>query len=263
MTVKNKQIHNLCTKPSLRLRLRSTIALMCLFVAHAYGQTSAVIPLEKIQERYAGKWPKHMSYIKKVVSHRYGRTDSSTHYYAYLFPQYTRIDDRSPDNGNTRIFRGDSTWYFRYHRKSGKGPSRRYFSDYMLGEIYYDDIEGLKKVLAYTKIDFTKQAKGSWEGRMVYVIGATSLEDRYHVQVWYDAAFLYPVRFIDGLSGNVLDSRYEIKKHGAIWEPKATKEFFNKRETGAVRFVNFSFDRQLPEALFDPEKYGASHWAQD
>ncbi|ANH82082.1 hypothetical protein A8C56_14860 [Niabella ginsenosidivorans] len=237
----------------------------CLFAAHANGQSGTVISLEKIQQRYAGKWPKNMSYIKKIVSRRYGRTDSSTHYYAYLFPLYTRIDDRSPNNGNSRILKGDSTWYFRYHRKdgNGQGHARRYFSDYMLGEIYWDDIEGLKKVLAYSKIDFTKQAKGIWEGRTVYVIGATTLEDRYHAQVWYDAEYLYPVRFFEGGTGNVLYSHYEIKRQGEVWQPVATKEFVNKRQTGEVRFVNFSFDRQLSEALFDPEKYGTFHWAQE
>jgi len=251
-------------KSSLQYRLRSFIvACTCLFVANVHAQSGTVISLEKIQQRYAGKWPKNMSYIKKVVSHRYGRTDSSSHYYAYVFPQYARIDNRSPHNGNTSIFRGDSTWYFRYHRKDGKGSAHRHFSDYMLGEIYWDDIEGLKKVLAYSKIDFTKQAKGNWEGRTVYVIGATTLEDRRHIQVWYDAEHLYPVRFIYGSIGNVEDIRYEIEKHGAIWKPKAAKEFYNKRQTGEVRFANFSFDRQLSEALFDPDKFGTYHWTQD
>ncbi|SEM56568.1 hypothetical protein SAMN05216436_105195 [bacterium A37T11] len=248
---------------SFQYHLMCFIMFSCFMVAIVYGQSGTLISLEKIQQRYAGKWPKRMSYIKKVLSHRYGRTDSSSHYYAYVFPQYARIDNRSPDNGNTSIFRGDSAWYFRYHRKDGKGSAHWHFSDYMLGEIYWDDIEGLKKVLAYSKIDFTKQARGKWEGRTVYVIGATSLEDRLHIQVWYDAELLYPIRFIYGSIGNVEDSWYEIEKLGAIWKPKATKEFYNKKQTGEVRFVNFSFDRQLSEALFDPDKFGTYHWTQD
>ena len=250
---------------SLQRLLCAFIICASLFIAPAHGQTGNIISLEKIQQRYAGKWPKNMSYIKKIVSRRYGRTDSSTHYYAYLFPQYARIDNRSPDNGNSTIFKGDSAWNFRYHRKfgNGYGHARRYFSEYMLGEIYWDNIEGLKKVLANSKIDFTKQAKGTWEGRTVYVIGATTLEDTYHAQVWYDAEYLYPVRFFWGGTGNVLYSHYEIKRQGEIWQPVATKDFVNKRQTGETRFVSFSFDRQLSEALFDHEKYGTFHWAQD
>ncbi len=238
------------------------LLLLCLLTIKSYGQSHKMISLESIQQRYIGKWPKTISYVKKVDTRQYGREDSSIQYHAYLYPGIARIDQGSLDEGRATIIHGEMSYWFKRFKHVSNGETVKYFTDYMLGDIYYDDLAGFKKVLAYSQVDSSLKGHGIWEGRPVIVIGATSLEDRYNAQVWYDTEGLYPVRFIEGRSGRVRDIQYQIKKYGSFWFPESAKEFVGKKQVGTVRYQNFSSDRKLTEEIFDLERFGSCHWAE-
>lgn len=240
------------------------LLLLCVLTIDSYGQSSKrMVSLESIQQRYKGKWPQKISYVKKVDIRQYGREDSSVQYHAYSYPQFGRVDQGSVDDGRAEIIRGAISYSFKRFKKYSQGEAVKYFSNYMLGDIYYDDFAGLKKVLAYSQIDINLQGTGTWEGRSVTIIGATSPDDRYNVQVWYDTEHLYPVRFIDGRTGRgVKDIQYHIKRYGGYWFPDSAKEFINKKLVGTIRYENFSSDRKLPEEIFDTELFGSYHWVQ-
>ncbi|MGE8426742.1 MAG: hypothetical protein ACN6O7_02655 [Sphingobacterium sp.] len=240
------------------------LLLLCVLMADSYGQSNKkVVSLESIQQRYAGKWAQAISYIKKVDINQYGRQDSSIQYHAYSYPKFGRVDQGSIDDGNAVIIQGDISYSFKRFKKVSHGQTMKYFTDYMLGDIYYDDVAGFKKVLTYSQIDFNLRGSGIWEGRAVTIIGATSTDDRYNVQVWYDTEHLYPVRFIDGRTGRgVRDIQYHIKPLGICWFPESAKEFVSKKQVGTVRYLHFSSERKLAEEIFDPERFGSFHWAQ-
>lgn len=134
----------------------------------------ASVSLETIQKRYKGKWPKSITYLKEIHHTQYGLTQQIKEHHAALFPGLHRTDHGDPGDGNATITRGDSLYRFKKYKNSGRYENNHYPDAYILGDIYYDSIDEAKKQLAKNGLDINKSCVANWEGRKVYILGATN-----------------------------------------------------------------------------------------
>ena len=243
--------------------VKNTFLLICFGASmQVEAQTIKTPTPETIQKRYQGKWPTTLTYLVTILTKRYGRESITNEYHAYLSATLSRVDKGSPDDGNAAITHGDSTFLFKKFKKAGFYNTSNYVSDYMSRQIYFANIQQVKKAFRESHIDLTQSCRGTWQGREVYVIGASTTDDTYHTQVWYDAKHLYPVRFIDQLSGSSRDTQYQMKLYGEIWFPVSATEYINKKPTAEISYTEVSFGKSLDPDIFNLENFGAVHWYQ-
>ncbi|ATP57463.1 hypothetical protein CPT03_13760 [Pedobacter ginsengisoli] len=235
-------------------------SLIFVLVTGKLNAQATSVNVETIQKRYKGKWLKSITYIKQIRRDQYGRSQEGKEYHADLYPGLHRIDNGDPGDGNASIIKGDSLFLFKAYQSSGRFVNNRYPDEYILGDIYYDAIDDVKKYLISNGVDINKSCFGMWEGKKIYVLGATNTEGKSGVQIWYDLQGLYPVRFIDFIGRRVRDTRYKIKTYGLVWFPVAAQQFISGKHVEDATYSNVTINASINADIFDIQKFGTSHW---
>lgn len=228
----------------------------------AFPQAKRAPEIASILQRYKGKWPSVLTFVKTIRAQRFGEQTLKTEYHAYRYPELARIDYGSPADGNARLSRYDTVYNFSsFKGKRGYYMKDLYMSRYMMGNIYHGDLQQLQQALMKSNIDFNKTCTGRWQGREVFVYGTTAMEDNYHSQIWYDAKELYPVRYIDRAGGNnSRDTRYKISRMGNAWFPTSATEYINGKITAEIAFTAVSLEPQIDMGVFSVGDFGSVHW---
>jgi len=239
--------------------------LTCVYFSIGFNYKNAfaqkkTLSIEMIQDRYKGKRPASATYVLETIKTQYNKSENLKQYVTELFPGKHRIDNGDIENGNALIYKNDSLFRFRQYKLTDAFPDNHYPTEYILGDIYFDQPELAKSIMRANRLDPEKSCAGIWEGRKVLILGTDNAQDRTSVQLWYDAQGLYPIRFFDFINGRIRETRYEIKNYGEYWYPKTIKQFVSSKQTEVTALSQVSFNRPLDSAIFDIEKFGAVHW---
>lgn len=225
--------------------------------------------LQRMHDAYDDHWYKTLTFTQKTTQRRRDGTDTVSTWYESL--RYTpdagtqlRIDLGRPTAGNGVLYTADSTWRMREGRLATTTAGGNEFLPLIEG-VYMQPVSRTASEIESMHVDMQRVSSGTWEGRRVWIVGASSPSDSTAPQFWVDAERNVVVRMLLSrapgapsmdihldnyvpLAGGWLATRVAMSVAGM---PRQTEEYRGWR--AAI---------PLPAALFDPAKWTtAPHWA--
>jgi hypothetical protein len=224
---------------------------------------------QRMHDAYAGKWYRTLTFVQKTTQRRPNGTDSVSTWYESLRQAsgvtQLRIDMGDPSAGNGVLYTADSSWRVRGGKLSSAAASGNEFLPLIEG-VYFNPVEQTIRELSSTNTDMSRVIEGRYNGRRVWIIGASSTADTTSPQIWIDAERNVAVRAIisaaanlpmldihlDGyvpIDGTWLASRITMLQGGV---PRQTEEY-----------RDWKVNMDLPASLFDVAAWtSAPHWAK-
>ena len=221
--------------------------------------------IQAMQSKYATSWYKTATFVQKTTTYNADGTKKvETWYEAMSLPGSLRIDFMPTKDGNGILFTNSQIYIF----KNGKVDSTRAFVHplMVLGfDIYRlpqaDVIEKLKGL----KFDLSVFREDTWQGRPVYVVGATA-GDLHSPQFWIDQQNLYFVRLIrpqgqDGAKTQETQFNKYQKLGGGWMSPEVIFSVDGKVVT-TEEYSELRANVTLDPKLFDPTSFATVHWRE-
>jgi hypothetical protein len=227
---------------------------------------SGVELLQRMHDAYDGKWYKTLTFVQKTtITRPTGVVDTSTWYEALRSPDRLRIDFGDPAKGNGALYTADSLYVVRAGKVTRMVASGNPFLPFVAG-VYDQPVATTLRQLAPYNFDLSRIRADSWQGRAVYVVGASSPADLESPQFWIDRDRLIAVRFLVKLSpapdARPNDIRLEsyvpvgggwLATHVAIMEDSVVRQ--------AEDYSDWHGDVALPSDFFVAEKWSeVPHW---
>lgn len=219
--------------------------------------------LAQIHKKYYGQFPKTISFTQKTTMYRADTIfRTQTWYEAGLFPNLFRIDLGDPKEGNSIIYRGDSTYNFRKSVKM-KPTVNPNILVYLLGGMYFETQNEVAQKLAKEGFDLGKSYKTLWKGKPVDIFGVDHA-DSTKSQLWFDSTNQYLVRMIQQKEKSRLECQFENhQKMGKVWHETHVKIYSDNKLVQTEDYSNFKGDIELDPNFFNPDKYGTWHWLKN
>ncbi len=178
------------------MKLFLAIALFPALLNAQAAAASGTDILQRMHDRYAGKWYSSLSFTQTTeIRSANDSVTTQTWYETAKLPGFLRINRFANDDKNSVIFRGDST----YSRRNGspfQGAKRRNELMTLGFDVYADDVKHSAQILTETGYDLSKLSSATWQGRPVWVVGAT-MGDSLSRQFWVDKDRLVYVRSLE------------------------------------------------------------------
>jgi hypothetical protein len=219
--------------------------------------------LEAMQNRYVGRWYRTLTFVQETTT--FAATGDSTEavwYEALQLPSLLRIDFDPLDQRNGVIVRGDSQYVFQ------RGQITRRIARtnelLLLGfDVYFLEPSTTAAWLRRLGFDLSRIRQDQWQGRQVYVAGASSAADMTSKQFWVDREHLLFVRLIQpGASGRMQDIRFlNYERLGRTWIAPLVEIYEDGRLVMREVYRHMRVDVALDSTLFDPARFAtAQHW---
>jgi len=240
--------------------------------AHSNPNVNRAIPasgvelLQRMHDAYDGKWFKTLTFVQKTtITRPNGVVDTSTWYEALKSPDRLRIDFGDPSKGNGALYTADSLYVVRGGKVTRSVASGNPFLPFVAG-VYDQPVETTLRQLAPYHFDLSRIRSDTWQGQLVYVVGAASPEDLESPQFWIERDRLQPVRFLVKLSPAPDAKPNDIRLESYVPVGRgwlATRVLI--MEGGVVRqaedYSDWKGDVALPNDFFVAEKWGeVPHW---
>ncbi len=263
------------------MRPRSSLSLALLGAALSAcalaGRSAPVIPatgtdvVHAMRAKYDGTWYRTLTFVQKTTTYAPdGKATVTTWYESIRAPEggtaQLRIDTGDPKDGNGVLYTADSLRAFR----SGKQAVYRAGGNTLIPLVEAAYVQPVGKTIAEmaaTKVEFTRPTSTTmWEGRTVWMVGATSASDTTSPQFWVDAENLMVVRaiFSPVAGAPVMDMRLgAIKPAGRALLATRCEFYVQGKLVQTEDYLDWKADVALPDALFDPAAWTtALHWAK-
>ena len=223
--------------------------------------SSSATAIDAMHARYAPSWFKTLTFVEKTtLSLPSGGQLVQTWYGALSLPGHMRVDtDRKSRSGV--LYAGDSVFTF----ASGKRTS----ADNRLNDLLVLPFDAYTQPASRTQAqlrrlgyDLSKFHEGVWQGRPVYVIGATR-GDTTSDQFWLDRERLVVVRIIgSGRQGRTDTHLMNYVQAGGGWVATEIAQLVNGKRRILEEYADLRPNVSLNDDLFDPRTWSsAAHWA--
>ncbi|MBI3789880.1 MAG: hypothetical protein HY275_03275 [Gemmatimonadetes bacterium] len=263
----------------MRLRSSALLPLAALVLAGcaALGRGTPAAPatgadvVRAMRAKYDGTWYRTLTFVQKTTTFAPdGKPTVTTWYESIRAPEggttQLRIDTGDPAQGNGVLYTADSLRAFR----GGKQVAYRAGGNALIPLVeaaYVQPVERTMAELAPTKVDFTRATvRGTWDGRAVWIVGATSAADTTSPQFWVDAENLMVLRaiFVPVAGAPLMDMRLGAVKPAGRGLLATRCDFYVQGKLVQVEeYLDWKADPALPDALFDPAAWSsAPHWAK-
>ena len=132
-------------------------------------------------------------------------------------------------------------------------------------DVYMQPPEKTVAVLQRQGYNLSKLSHSTWEGRPVYVIGATA-GDTTSKQFWIDEERLLFVRLVEPRRTPSGTRRDDIRfqkyvRHGGGWVAEEVMMYRDGRPSLREEYASVRIDVPLLDALFDPKQWSTvEHW---
>jgi len=225
--------------------------------------------LQRMHDAYAGRWYRTLTFTQKTTQRRRNGTDTVSTWYESL--RYTpatgtqlRIDLGPPKAGNGVLYTADSSWRMRNGSlASAQGGGNEFLP--MIEGVYMQPVSRTAAEVASTHVDMQRVSRGTWQGRPVWIVGATSVADTTSPQFWVDIERNVVVRMILSPAPNAPSMDIHLDNYVPLnggW--LATRVAMSvggvPRQTEEYRDWKAGMD--LLPGLFDPSRWTTTpHWA--
>ncbi|HWB28184.1 MAG TPA: hypothetical protein VG738_22080 [Chitinophagaceae bacterium] len=211
--------------------------------------------LQKMYNRYGGKWFKTLSFNQ--TTERY-RNDSlvktETWYENVIYPNLFRIDFGDPAKGNAVIYKGDSSFFFKNGQLQQAAKDRDELT-FFLGGMYFTSFNNVIASFKALNYDLGKFHEDTWKGKPVYVIGANSAGEKVN-QLWVDKDMLVPVRFFKYENNRKEEGTFENQvKMDNGWSETYCRFYFNDKLIQAETYHDVVAGKPIDEKIFDPAAF--------
>jgi len=226
--------------------------------------------LEAMRAAYAGKWYHTLTFRQKTTMRGQDGTEREQTWYETLTHTAAgtklRIDLGDLSAGNGIIYTPDSSYRVRGGQLAASNAQGNEFLPLIEG-VYVQPVAKTVKELDQMKVDMSKVRSGTWEGKPVWVVGASSPSDTTSPQFWVSTDRKLLVRMIlsagDGQAPlDVHLGKYEQVGNGA-WLATKIEMFQNGVRRQAEEYSDWKVDVPVDAAMFDIAKWStAPHWAK-
>jgi hypothetical protein len=239
------------------------LLLVSLAFAEAQEIRSGDALLRAMHERYLGTWYQTVTFTQKSTTYKSDGTSSSeTWHEAALLPGKLRIDIGPAGDGKGYLMVDGTVTVF----ENNKVVRSRPLVNILLAlgfDVYRQESETTAKIVEGEGFDLAKIHEDTWEGHPVYVVGADK-GDLKSKQFWVQKDTMLFVRVIQparGESGNLDDIRFEdYQRLGGAWIAARVEVHSEEKKVFSEEYSEIQANVKLDPAMFDPEKFGATHW---
>jgi hypothetical protein len=222
--------------------------------------------LEAMQNRYVGRWYRTLTFVQETTQFPANAAEQkATWYEALLLPSQLRIDFDPIDQGNGVIVRRDTQYVMQRGAIARRVPRTNELL--LLGfDVYFLEPAQTAAWLRKIGFDLSRIREDVWQGRPVYVVGATDASDLRSSQFWIDRQHLLFVRLLQpaGNTGRTTDIRFlNYQTLGRTWIAPLVEIYEDGRLVMKEEYRHMRVDVELDSALFDPARFTtARHWYQ-
>jgi hypothetical protein len=176
-----------------------------------------------------------------------------------------RIDIGDPSAGNGILYTADSTTRLNGGNVTSAQAGGNEFLP-MIEGVYMQPVSQTVAQLKDTGIDMQKVVKGTWQGRPVWIVGASSASDTTSPQFWIDTERNVVVRMIlvPAPNAGTLDIHLDgyVPIEGA-WLATKVAMSANGKPVQTEEYSEWKTNVDLPKSMFDPATWTTSpHWAR-
>ena len=220
--------------------------------------------IEAMQNRYVGRWYRTLTFVQQTTTFPANRDSVSTVWYeAALLPSRLRIDFEPIEAGNGVVVRGDTQYVVQ--RGSVVRTVPRANELLLLGfDVYFLEPSFTAAWLRRLGFELSRIRQDEWQGRQVYVVGASDATDLRSRQFWVDREHLLFVRLIQPatVGQRIHDIRFlNYRPIGRTWIAPLVEIYEDGRLAMREEYRNVRIDVALDTALFDPYRFNAGrHW---
>jgi hypothetical protein len=247
-----------------------TSATPCLTAQGAAAPRTGADVLEAMRAAYAGKWYHTLTFTQKTTRRGQDGTEQQQTWYETLTHTAAgtklRIDLGDLSAGNGMVFTPDSTFPVR----AGKAlPPRGTGNEFLplIEGVYVQPVAKTIKELDQMKVDMSRVRTGTWEGKPVWIVGASTAADTTSPQFWVDTQKKVLVRMLLALVPgqppfDVHLAGYEPVGNGA-WLATKIEMFQGGVRQQAEEYSGWKVDVPVDAAIFDLSQWStAPHWAK-
>ncbi len=232
-----------------------SLALILLPAGRPAGPPSGEVIVRAAYARYAGKWPRTITYVQRTED--LGTERPQTWYTALELPGKLRVDIAPLGVGRALIVRGDST--FGYGAGQLRSASRQ--PNPLLLLLYDLHTQPPERTIASLKalgFDLTKSHEDNWVGRPMLVVGAAK-GDSVSDQFWFDKERMVVVRLI--ANRRTFEARIAAyKQFGGGWVEGAVETWNRGRLVRKQENTEIKVGMKHEAGLFDPRNYAVPKW---
>ena len=215
-----------------------------------------------MHDRYAGKWYRTITFTQKTtVRLASGSEIVQTWYEAGLLPGRLRIDTDLKSKSGT-LFARDSVYSFTNGRLAGADTGLNELL--VLGfDVYAQPANRTISQLRRRGFDLDEVHETTWQGKPVYVVGATR-GDTTSKQFWIDRERLLFLRLIMRTRQGRSDFRFnQYVETGGGWVAVEVSQIVNGRRVLLEEYSDVRTNVALSESLFDAKEWStAPHWSR-
>lgn len=225
--------------------------------------------LEAMRAAYAGKWYHTLTFTQKTTLRRPDGTEAVQTWYETLSHTAAgtklRIDIGDLSAGNGVIFTPDSSIRVRGGQPQPPQAKGNEFLPLIEG-VYVQPVAKTVKELAGMKVDLSRVRTGTWQGKPVWIVGASSAADTTSPQFWVDTDRKLLVRML--ISGGEGQPPLDVHLGGYVkagngWLATKIEMFQNGVPRQTEEYSGWKVDVPVDAAMFDPAKWStAPHWAK-
>jgi hypothetical protein len=232
--------------------------------SHVFSPDATVLTgqevIEKMHKKYAGKFDPYFTFDQTAILYK-SSTDSSKQVWheAIAFPGklIIKFDDFAAGNG--AIYAQDSQFVFKDNVLQNR--RRRVHELLVLAfDVYHQPVSRSVAQLQEAGIDLTKAFATTWQGKIVYVVGVTSLDQKAsHFIIDQKKLWLLKTVRQAGENQSVVDVKgYQKVQRNWI----ATDLTFTNNGKPVMHeiYYNMKFPKSLPPEMFTVEGFKDARW---
>jgi len=226
--------------------------------------------LQRMRDSYHGQWYGTLTFTQTTTRHRADGSDTVSTWYESVRQNDTtgtelRIDIGDPADGNGVLYTADSLWVLRGGRLVATRPGGNALLPLIEG-VYLQPVARTAAALASTAVDLRRPVVGGrWNGRPVWIAGATAAGDTTSPQFWVDVERRVVVRaiFVPVPSAPLMDIQLDsLVPVGGGWLATRCEFYVAGRLVQREEYHDWAANVALAPELFDVTRWTtARHWA--
>lgn len=248
----------------------TAILVLGLAGARAAAPANGFEMLQAMRDAYGKKWFTTLTFTQQTTRRGADGKDSTSTWYESI--RYTeakgaelRIDVGSPSLGNGVLYTADSIWVFREGKLTAHRAGGNELIPLIQG-VYVQPVARTVAELAQTGVDLSRAVvSGKWNGRAVWIAGASSAIDTTSPQFWVDVENKMVVRAIlkPVPSAPLMDMRFEkIVPVAGGWLATRCEFYVDGQIKQLEEYQGWRGNVALDPGLFEAAKWTtAKHWA--